>query len=112
MQADVDSGASYVGCGRALIQSRTGIGIAQQRDREPPNLQFMPQQPRESQRDILFGQGIGQGRSPFVAAVRGIDHGQDATADCPAQRLQRARPARDFAIRLHSAGRVLVEQPK
>ena len=79
VQADVDSGAGNVGGGGALIQSQTGIGVAQQRDRETANLQFVPQQPRKSQRDVFLGQLIGQGRTSFIATVCGIDHGQNAT---------------------------------
>jgi hypothetical protein len=38
----------------------------------------MPQQPRKSQGDVFLGEFIGQGRTPFFATVRGVDHGQDA----------------------------------
>src|ERR1019366_6152375 len=79
VQADVDSGAGNVGGGGALIQSQTGVGVAQQRDRETANLQFVPQQPRKSQRDVFLGQLIRQGRASFIATVCGIDHGQNAT---------------------------------
>ena len=41
-------------------------------------LQLMAQQPRKSQGDVFLGELIGQRRAPLVAAVRGIDDGQNA----------------------------------
>ena len=38
----------------------------------------MAQQARKSEGDVFFGQRIGQGRAAFVAAVCGIDHGENA----------------------------------
>ena len=78
VEADVDSGASNVGGRGALIQSRSGIRVAHQRNREATNFEFMPQQPRKSQGDIFLGQRIGQRRTPLFATVRGIDHGENA----------------------------------
>jgi hypothetical protein len=78
VQADVDSGLGYVGGGGALIEGQTGIGVAQQSDRETANLEFMAQQAGKSQSDIFLGQRIGQGRAALVATVRGIDYGQHA----------------------------------
>ena len=78
VQADVDSGARNVcGCG-ALIQSRSGIRVAEQRNREPPNVEFMPQQPRKSQGDVFLGEFIRQSGTAFFAAVRRIDNGENA----------------------------------
>ncbi len=78
VQADVDSGARNIGCGGALIQSRSGVRVAQQRNREAANLEFMPQEPRKSQGDVFLGEFIRQGRTPFFAAVCGINHDEDA----------------------------------
>ncbi len=101
VQADVDSGAGDVGGRGALIQSRTGIGVAQQRDRETANLQFVPQQAGKSQRDVFLGELIGQGRASFIATVCGIDDGQNATriVTARAAACSRSGLAQDSAVR-------------
>src|SRR5258708_22451550 len=78
VQANVDSGAGSVGSGGALIESRCGVTVAQQNNCEAAEVEFMPQQSRKSQGDVFLGEFICQGSAPFLAAMGGIDHGENA----------------------------------
>jgi hypothetical protein len=76
VQAYEDSGVRHIGGGGALIQSQSDIAIAQQDDREPAYLKFVTQETPKAEGHVLLGQRIGQCRTAFVAAVRGIDDGE------------------------------------
>src|SRR5258708_11354497 len=78
VQADVDSGAGSVGSGGALIGSRCGVTVAQQNNGKAAEVEFMAQQSRKSQGDVFLGEFIRQGSAPFLAAMGGIDHGENA----------------------------------
>src|SRR5258708_21898989 len=78
VQADVDSGAGSVGSGGALIETRGDISVAQQNNCEAAEVEFMPQQARKSQGDVFLGEFVCPGSAPFLAAMGGIDHGENA----------------------------------
>src|SRR5258706_4201049 len=78
VQADVDSGAGSVGSGGALIETRGDVSVAQQNNCEAAEVEFMAQQSRKSQGDVFLGEFIRQSCTPFLTAMRGIDHGENA----------------------------------
>src|SRR6266536_2247429 len=80
MQADVDSGVRGIGCSGALIQGEVDVGVAQQDNREAALLEFVAKQAGESECDVFFGEGIGQGGAALIAAVGSVDYGKNPVA--------------------------------